>query len=367
MRVNPALVADDLRHLALRSRCGRQLGVDAFSRRAARRRLRIHRLPSLRAVRRAIHRAGPRALARRQVGAHLGALAIHRPAEQEGAFDSGIGFALLSRLAEQRARVVALSDDPTRARDQQLLHLARLASGNDQLYIERVIAPETFAADWERIGARRRGPIGEALGRQTVDSLIVVLREGIGHDEATRAWALIEALESSLSTPAPRTSDGIDPGAGAGLVRVLTVVPSPFYAAAARRSDARPTDDASLSLHFAAMSQAAQRRFDRLRAAKPTLNRLIYLAAAPGLTRSALTRFLAPRPKRWLDLRWPRWLVVMPGAWLCGQDSSRAARGIDWTLRAPLQLIKDGALVQGIRPGALYRDGKECAGLLAHI
>lgn len=272
-----------------------------------------------------------------------------------GSLDSSLGYALLTELGHHGARVVALCDDPASSRSQQLLQLARSTTGNEQIYLERFTSPAAFAKEWERSAAKRRGALGEEIGRQSVEAVLSVMREGIAHDEAVRAWALVTALETSLSTPTPKTTDGIDPGAGAGRVSIVTIGSSPFYAAAAPTTPLRPIDDASLTLHYASVTAAAQRRFDALHDKRPSLNRLVYLSIAPGLTRAALSAAFSSRRSIVLAPIAP---VLQLGGWLLGQDATRAAQSVIWALQAPLQMIKDDALVEGVQPGQLYRDGR---------
>ena len=276
---------------------------------------------------------------------------------------------MFTRLAQRGAQVVALSPDPANPREQQLLHLARDGTSNLFLYIERLEpkAPHDFAHQWEAKGARRRGVVGEELGRRTIEAVILIPET---HQDVHTAWALLRALHPSLLPRTPDTADGLQSGAS-GQVRIVSVVPSPFYAAVVGQKPSTINDDdwrdgASTSLLMAALSAEAQRQTDG-NELNPKHNRLIYVAVSPGIT---LTSMLQLARVQWgpslvrFALDWLAAMLLFPIAFLLGRSSTDAARAIEWALLAPVQRsptspnqARAANLIKGVRPGGFYRDG----------
>jgi len=285
---------------------------------------------------------------------------------------SPLAFSLFTRLAVRGAQLIALSENPSDSREQQLLRLVQDETSNAYLYMERwdPERPEDFAKEWETKGSKRAGALGEAIGRKMI---YAVIRFPSNETEARSTLALFHALEASLTPRSPDTPDGLMPG-GIGEVRLITVVPSPLYAAAAASPNAPVVpaidkltwrDEARLSLNLIHQTAVSQDRFDSKFLPDSRTNRLVNLCVSTGLTRQAIFSHMktgGPNGSVFFWLKVVLFILLSPLVWFFGQSEGRAAQGIEWSLLAPLDIGQSDhgpnlLNVKGVRPGSFYRDG----------
>jgi hypothetical protein len=242
------------------------------------------------------------------------------------------------------------------SREHQLLHLATVAEpANDQLYIETcdlssVTDIRRFASEWETRAAVRRGALGEEIGRQHLDTLLLLPTD---RHEASEPLELLRALLPSLLKP---TSV---PGAPSQQVptRVIGVLRSPFYAAAdAAGFEARGTaswrDDAAISLQLASLLLEEHRRVGAR--SLPATGQVACYAVSPGLTRSSIVDLIRTsardRATPLWALTWLATIALMPMIWAVGRSAGEAARAVERVVLTPLEgetSVKAGTLYRG--------------------
>lgn len=261
----------------------------------------------------------------------------------------------------------------------QLLAVLQLSENDDaakpEIYIEPVDlkSPESiksFVAQWEKASVRR-GALNEEIGRVPIAGIIFFPPVSSTPD---LNLLLIKTILPNLQTTV--TSLPPDPmlqaTAPAQQIRIIQVVDSPFYAAAAKfppstSSSAIWRRKAASTLDNVILFKEAHHRL-----VKPD-DKILFLSVSPGLTRSSLFEFLRAdtqdpifgRSSAWLfkqlfmllNLLWI--IALSPLVWLLGKSHLEGAKGIEWLMVAPMKGVRDGQAVKGVQGGSLFRDGND--------
>lgn len=278
-----------------------------------------------------------------------------------------MSYNLFMRLAAQGAQMIALSEDPLRPREQQLLQLARDVTSNPYLYLERWDAsrPEEFTKAWREKGSKRMGVLGENIGNNIIDT---VIRLPCTAAEAKATSELCRSLTQKSNSQSPNVTTSTQDWDAQKTVytRIITVAPSPFYAAASSFPESNHSAEtwhikAKLTLDLARETLLAQKAASNSDGTSQL--QLVYLTLAPCLSRTSLYDFCYPSPSQnplSRLLNWILFLALVPLLWFFGQSEKRTAQAIEWAVLAPMQMSKSNeiSLVRGVEPGKFYRDGK---------
>lgn len=276
-------------------------------------------------------------------------------------------YRLLRAVAEQGAQLVLLHKDPLDPQVQHLLHLVQLGLENERVYAEAVDCsgtPESlanihaFCQKW--VKNRKKSPIGDDLGIEKIDTIILSDDESIckdGFGTPNRGQKYYNAcLRAKVAL-----AEGLKPVIAHSQTRIVNIV-SPFYAASPPLS--MPSADDSLQPRWSTLQPWTF-------ASAPTLgsiavfkhltlppNDISCLSISPGITRRSLYQVLTAKGSL---LGYVMAVLLSPLIWAAGKSMSEAITEVERGIHLDLKQLKQkdkqavGALINAGKVISLRR------------
>ena len=251
-------------------------------------------------------------------------------------------------MAEQGAQIILLHKDPTDPQVQNLLHLVQLGleNENERIYAEPVdcsgspsslASIHAFCQTW--IKNRKKSPIGDDLGIEKIDTIILtddesIAKDGFGSPDGRERYhnACLRAKVALV--------EGLLPVISESGTRVINLV-SPFYAASPPLP--MPASQASLSLRWYSYQPWTF-------ASAPTLgsiavfkhltqppNDITCLSISPGVTRTWLFDILTASGGLFT---YTLAILLSPLIWACGKSMAEAVTEVERAIHLDLKQLK---------------------------